>query len=74
MLEVYVASGFRRQFAGRGIEILQDWQPAPARELLCRLGLDPREVGLICVDGKKVDLDTVIHKGKVEIWPLLSGG
>ncbi|MBZ4654840.1 MAG: Mut7-C ubiquitin [Peptococcaceae bacterium] len=44
-------------------------------ELLQKLGIDYREIGLVLVDGKKVDLSDIIYHGnEVQILPWFYGG
>lgn len=76
MLEIYVSNSF---FScppeKRGRQVIQDWHPAPARQLIKLLGINSQEIGLITVNGRKISMnETISGPARVEIWPLFFGG
>lgn len=76
MLEVNIISGFSTCPPDKhGVRQIQNWKPAPVRELLLILGIDEREIGLISVNGKKAGPDDVIpDQAIVTILPYFFGG
>ncbi|MGQ9556570.1 MAG: hypothetical protein ACUVTU_01275 [Desulfurispora sp.] len=76
MLEVYVSSSFSScPPEKRGRQIIPEWQPAPAKQLIKFLGINDREIGLITADGRKISLEDIITPpARVEIWPHFWGG
>ncbi|MDR3421342.1 MAG: MoaD/ThiS family protein [Xanthobacteraceae bacterium] len=72
-ITVKLFASFRR---GRFLEASRDY-PTGARvaDVVADLGIEPGDIGMIFIDGKRADPDRVLSVGdRLALFPLLGGG
>jgi len=77
-VQVKLSASLRSRVAGydplEGLAVEVE-EPMQVQDLLGRLGLAPRDVKIVMVNGRHADLDHPLHDGdRVALFPAVGGG
>lgn len=74
-MKVTVKAGWASRWTGGPEVAVESECPVTAREAAIKAGIPPDEIGMVAVNGKKTDDNTVLAEGAVlQVYPVIIGG